>query len=282
MCRLFGFRSIINSQVHESLIKAENALQTQSNRHPDGWGVAYYIDDSPHLIRSNLAAIEDSLFAKVSGVVSSDTVLAHLRKATHGSCNILNTHPFQYGRWTFAHNGNIKDFEKVREKIEEKINPELKRFVLGETDSEILFYFLLSYFKEHGVLADTDFSVDLQVRLIRQALQDLMEIVGEYSKEDDAGDTENYFTFIITNGHSMIAHQGGKHLYYSTYKVKCKDRDICSSFSPNCEAESLDGKVNHAIFSSEPLHGENVWIGMAPGEMIGIDQHMQLRIFKKI
>ena len=41
MCRLFGFRSVIPSQVHQSLVGAENALMLQSDRHPDGWGVAW-------------------------------------------------------------------------------------------------------------------------------------------------------------------------------------------------------------------------------------------------
>ena len=52
MCRLFGFRSVIPSQVHRSLLSADNALGTQSSQHPDGWGVAFYVDGSPHLTKS--------------------------------------------------------------------------------------------------------------------------------------------------------------------------------------------------------------------------------------
>ena len=81
MCRLFGFRSVIPSQVHRSLLSAENALVWQSERHPDGWGVAYFVGGIPHLIKSAETAIQDSLFRRVSGIVSSHTVVAHLRKA---------------------------------------------------------------------------------------------------------------------------------------------------------------------------------------------------------
>ena len=84
MCRLFGFRSIIESKVHSSLMNAENALGIQSVDHPDGWGVAYYIGYSPHLIKADRPAIECEIFKKVSGVVSSHTVLAHIRKSTIG------------------------------------------------------------------------------------------------------------------------------------------------------------------------------------------------------
>ena len=74
MCRLFGFRSVIQSQVHRSLVSADNALLLQSSDHPDGWGVAYYQEGSPHLIKSASTAIDDHLFRRVSGIVSSQTV----------------------------------------------------------------------------------------------------------------------------------------------------------------------------------------------------------------
>ena len=69
MCRMFGFRSVIPSQVHRSLLIADNALGLQSAQHPDGWGVAHYIDGAPHVIRSSETALSDQLFHRVSGVV---------------------------------------------------------------------------------------------------------------------------------------------------------------------------------------------------------------------
>src|SRR5688572_18576738 len=114
MCRLFGFRSVIPSKVHRSLVEVDNALCTQSRRHPDGWGVAYYIDGSPHVVKSSSTALNDHLFQRVGGIVSSETVVAHVRKATVGTQSILNSHPFQYGRWVFAHNGDVPLFEDVR------------------------------------------------------------------------------------------------------------------------------------------------------------------------
>ena len=56
MCRLFGFRSVIQSQVHRTLMDADNALGTQSTEHRDGWGVAYYVDGAPHITRSPTTA----------------------------------------------------------------------------------------------------------------------------------------------------------------------------------------------------------------------------------
>ncbi len=139
MCRIFGFRSVMQSQVHRSLVSADNAFMRQSERHPDGWGVAYYVAQAPHVVKGASAAFGDQLFKHVSGIVTSETVLAHLRKATQGELSTINTHPFQYGHWVFAHNGNIAGFAEIRDVLLAKIPPVLRRFILGTTDSEVLF-----------------------------------------------------------------------------------------------------------------------------------------------
>ncbi len=108
----------MQSGVHRSLVSADNALVLQSERHPDGWGVAYYVAGAPHVVKSAAAAVSDHLFRHVSGVVTSETVLAHIRKATQGDLSTINTHPFQYGTWVFAHNGNIKGFAAVRDALD--------------------------------------------------------------------------------------------------------------------------------------------------------------------
>jgi len=148
MCRLFGFRSVIQSQVHRSLLAADNALAVQSRMHSDGWGVAYYVADAPHVIKSVQPAIEDHIFERVSGIVASQTVLAHLRKATTGDVNILNSHPFQHGLWTFAHNGQVSNFDALKGTLRDEVAPNLRRYILGDTDSETLFYLFLTHLSQ--------------------------------------------------------------------------------------------------------------------------------------
>jgi glutamine amidotransferase len=43
-----------------------------------------------------------------------------------------------------------------------------------------------------------------------------------------------------------------------------------------CEAPSVSGVVNHFIVSSEPLQGENVWLPLEPGDIVGVDSRMQI------
>lgn len=278
MCRLFGFRSVIQSQVHSSLVHAENALQGQSELHPDGWGVAYYQAGAPHVIKSKESALDDHLFKRVSGIVSSQTVIAHIRRATQGNHTILNAHPFQFGQWIFAHNGNIKDFDKHRDTLISMIDPGLQRFILGDTDSEVLFYLLLTNLSTKTDLA----AINPEYSLIKEAcvttLKDIQVLVGDFYHSEGKGSLETYLTFILTNGHSMLAHQGGQRLHWSTWKNKCSERDTCPSFAPACENKTEDGFVNHLIFTSEPLQGENIWNEMELGQMIGVDGRMRLQL----
>lgn len=269
MCRLFGFRSVIPSQMHRSLIAAENALGRQSERHPDGWGVAYYVDGAPHVTRSPTHALGDALFHRVSGVVSSETVLAHVRKATQGGHTVLNCHPFQYGRWVFAHNGDVPELAKHRGALMDEVSPRLRRFVLGETDSEIIFFMLLSRLEALGPLA--------QPRDAGEVMAALGATVRDVDRIAVATpEAPNKLTIIVTDGTTMAAHQGGKELYYSTYKGRCSDRETCASLAPHCEAPTTTGAVNHLVFSSEPLHGENVWLPLAEGDLVGVDRRMKL------
>ncbi len=266
MCRLFGFRSVIPSQVHRSLLAAENALGVQSNQHPDGWGVAFYVDGAPHVTRSPTTALGDQIFHRLSGVVSSQTVLAHVRKATQGGHSVLNCHPFQYGRWVFAHNGDITNFAQRRDALLGEVAPGLRRFILGETDSEVLFYLFLSGLQRSAPLAHAH-----SLENVMAALANTVRLVRSVC---DEGESRAILTLMVTDGEVLAATHGGRELYFSTYKHRCSDRDRCPNLSAVCEAPSTTGQVNHFIVSSEPLQGENVWHELAAGDIVGIDRAM--------
>lgn len=271
MCRLFGFRSVIPSRVHRSLLAAENALGVQSAAHPDGWGVAFYVDGAPHVTRSPLTAVGDALFHRLSGAVSSQTVLAHVRRATRGERTVFNCHPFQYGRWVFAHNGDIPMFEACREALATEIAPSLRRFVLGETDSELLFFVFLSKLAEVAPLGER-VALDQALAAMRNTVLRVRALCDGPTPE-----LRSTLTLMATDGEVLLATQGGKELFLSTYKTRCGERDVCPSFSVSCENPSPTGVVNHFILSSEPLHGENVWTRLEHGEMVGVDATMTPR-----
>lgn len=283
MCRLFGFRSIIPSQVHRSLVSAENALVWQSKKHSDGWGVGYFVQGFPHVIKSASTAMEDALFRRVSGIVASHTVVAHLRLATKGHNSLINSHPFQYGNWVFAHNGDIPEFGELRGELTARVPPVLRRFILGDTDSEVFFYLLLGHLTRRlgaldHALHQRNTPIEAVFEATRDAVREVEEVTGLDCYDPQDADRKLLLSFVLTNGELLIAHQGGKDLLYSTHKVCCPERDSCPSFGASCEAAATEGPVNHLVISSEELHGENVWTALTPGQMIGVDARMGLHI----
>ena len=145
------------------------------------------------------------------------------------------------------------------------INPHLRRFILGDTDSEVIFYLFLSELSRHGPLGRRH-GIETVMDAMEETVRQIREIADVPGLEKNA-----LLTLLATNGTTMVATQGGKDLYWSTYKNRCADRDSCSYFAAECEAPSETGFINHLIFSSEPLSGENVWVPMVPGETIGVD-----------
>jgi predicted glutamine amidotransferase len=275
MCRIFGFRSVLIGKVHTSLATAENALAVQSDRNPDGWGVAYYVDDSPHLIKSPNTAITDDLFKKISEIVTSQTVLAHVRKATSGGLNLLNTHPFQYGKWAFAHNGNIRNFQQHRAQLITLIHPKLRNYIMGETDSEYLFYIFLSSILNVQKLSGPILELKIVVNQIENAIQEIINIIGPLNHHEKDTPQDNYLTFILSDGKMLVGMQGGQPLHYSTHKTKCPERDECGFFNSSCEQKSqINQEINHLILSSEPLQGQNVWQSMKLGDLVAVDEKM--------
>ncbi|MCB0411672.1 MAG: class II glutamine amidotransferase [Bdellovibrionales bacterium] len=274
MCRIFGFRSILQSGVHKSLIDADNSLLHQSERHPDGWGVAFYHLGNPHVVKLDQQARQCKIFEKISGVVSSNTLITHIRKSTVGSIGPLNTHPFQFGPWTFAHNGNLKDFDFYRDRLKEKIDPDLQTFILGETDSEYIFFLLLSLLRKYSKLEDWNSTLQIS-QILEEWVATITQFAGPLTNSKGDYD-QNYLTFVLTNGQVMVAFQGGQSLFYSTHKNRCSERSTCSHFHRICEVAAQNSeKVHHLLVSSEQIKNENIWTALQFGEFVMVDRGMQ-------
>src|SRR6266542_3358265 len=148
MCRLLGAVASEEAQFRLTLREAPRSLAILSREHRDGWGIAVHNQPSGwSLQRGMLCAHEDEEFHEVAAGSRGELLVAHVRKRTVGSVSLENTHPFQRGGWVFAHNGTIEDIEWLRAHT----SPEQLAASRGETDSELLFSFLLSRFDEAKV-----------------------------------------------------------------------------------------------------------------------------------
>ena len=275
MCRLFGFRSAVPSKAHRSLVIAENALGAQSRLHPDGWGIGWFEDEEAYVIKSANAAHACDRFQRASTVLTSQTFLVHVRRATVGVTDHLNAHPFRHGRWLFAHNGTLFEFDRLAPWLRERTLERFEPLILGDTDSERLFYFLLSRLVQAGVSRTGRDPSDaaLVASVVRQALLELDEAAVQL------GILRPIVNVLLTDGRIFIAHRAGMPLHISTQKHVCPDFATCTEPSKVCmlARRPADLPVNHLLVASEPIATEeNRWEPLADGSTLALDAAYRL------
>src|SRR5688500_9982861 len=104
MCRLFGAAASAPIDVSFELLRSDNSILRQSERHDSGWGSAYYsAGGEPDVRRFPEAAHADATFDEVTSG-RSRLIIVHVRRATIGDLTLDNTHPFERGPYTYCHN----------------------------------------------------------------------------------------------------------------------------------------------------------------------------------
>ncbi len=151
MCRLLGFVSSQPESFAQAVGENLNEFIHLSTVHCDGWGIATLDEKTAaaHVSRAPELAESSSLFTKTLQATNSDGALLHLRWATTGvPVSENNTHPFAHNGFTFIHNGAINPPSA----LEPEIAPKFKEFILGQSDSERYFYFLLTQIENLGLV----------------------------------------------------------------------------------------------------------------------------------
>jgi predicted glutamine amidotransferase len=115
-CRLRGITSasLPSDVVLNQLIYLPNSLKALGASNPNGWGLGFYTNAEPIVLRGQSAANTDPNFnLAASEVAGSGAIVAvgHVRRASSGLVNIPDPHPFERYKngkyWLFCHNGGI-------------------------------------------------------------------------------------------------------------------------------------------------------------------------------
>ena len=283
MCRLFAFRSNVPSRAHHSLVSAENAVSHQAEYHCDGWGIGYYLEEEPYLFRAAKGAAEDRRFQLLSESLRSSTFLVHVRRATVGDIDSLNSHPFRHGTWMFAHNGTIFDFDKIEDRLLAEVLPEFRPLIFGSTDSERYFYFLLSHMTRAGIPKSGRGEIDIDVAA--KAQQEALSKIFAWCQE--LGIDAPKANYILTNGTVMFARRAGLELYLSTQKQTCREVLQCQEEDKFClntvfpalkSVHHTPRACKHLLVASEPTGEENIWEEIPDGGLVSIDANLMLRL----
>ncbi len=198
MCRLLGIVSSEPTDFKIVLREAPLSMAALSKEHRDGWGIAVFDEDTRGwCVEKGVAcACEDARFHQLAVGSRGELLVAHIRQKTVGETSLENTHPFERGRWVFAHNGTVKDVEWLRRNSSRERLAE----ILGQTDSELLFAWVLTRLDEAGV-ADQPAS-DATDSALGAATRAAREKTGFGA-----------FNFLLSDGTTTYAHRLGRSLH---------------------------------------------------------------------
>uniref|UniRef100_A0A6C0K0K1 Glutamine amidotransferase type-2 domain-containing protein n=1 Tax=viral metagenome TaxID=1070528 RepID=A0A6C0K0K1_9ZZZZ len=156
MCRLFfsfrnkSIKTLLEEFLAQSVHKTKNTPNLNNHRdhinHTDGFGIAWKSVGATDwdVYKQPKLYTEDAHLDSILDTIPNNLVIAHIRKKTQGNVSMENTHPFHYDGQIFAQNGKIAHFEKHIELLRSYIQRSLLRKIVGETDTECLFFMFLS------------------------------------------------------------------------------------------------------------------------------------------
>lgn len=275
MCRLYGLLANEETKVECSLVHAQNALMLQSRSdlrgksHSDGWGIGFYHNSKPELERRATPAFEDIHFSTTAERIFSHAVVAHVRKGTIGGPLPANTHPFSYGHWTFAHNGTATAFDRLGDRMIQETDPTLQCLRRGETDSEQIFYWLLSRLSQAGISLD---ECCPNLELLAQVVAESIDTLAQRSHEAGA-EKPAKLNFLMTDGVIMLASRWKNSLFH-VLREGIHDCEICGI--PHVHHQS--GVEYRAVaIASEPISHEE-WQEIPDRHILAVDQDIKPKL----
>jgi predicted glutamine amidotransferase len=282
MCRLVG---IVASEVTEFglvLKEAPRSLARLSHQHPDGWGVAAHgtgtTESSPpsseawmvrgaqqdtwregewRVHKGTERAADCRRFQKIASRSAGTVLIAHVRQKTVGSTRLENTHPFMQSGWVFAHNGTIDDQAFVRANTSAARLAEVR----GDTDSELLFAYLLTQLDTVGLarVGPTPCARDEATRVLADATEALR------ARKVGA------FNFLLSDGASCFVHRFGRTLFLLERTPNDPSMIRPAVPNPTTNVTKWLPRRQAVLVASEKLTDEP-WRELAEGTLLRIDR----------
>ena len=140
---------------HSLIDQSLSASRSKSTTNGDGFGVGWYTQRvTPGLYKSVRPAWNDANLRDLAHHVESPMFVAHVRATTGTAVQRSNCHPFRHGRCLFVHNGQIREFDRIKRELAMAVSPALYPAIMGSTDSELLFFLALGFgLESHPLIA---------------------------------------------------------------------------------------------------------------------------------
>lgn len=240
------------------MVQSRRDLQGFDNA--DGWGIATWSEDGVRIRRDASPAHISEDFRAAAQETEAATILAHVRRATVGAMVPENTHPFEWGKWAFVHNGTVPYFDELRPRMLETMTPGHRAAIRGSTDSEHIFHMLL-----------TVHEADPELPLLT-ALEGTLRRVARWCN-DMGPATRLGLNVLLTDGRRMVGSRWQRTLSY-LLRERLADCEVCGLRHARCEPPEAYRAV---VIASEPTTQE-LWHEVPERSVYEVTDDFRLRI----
>ncbi|KAK4697887.1 glutamine amidotransferase, partial [Phenoliferia sp. Uapishka_3] len=268
----------------------------------DGFGVAWYTKSAsefdaaatasyirPCLYKTVRPPLNDLNFRSIAENVSSTCIVAHVRAATGRTpVSELNSHPFVFGRFTFAQNGTVACFFEIKTSLLGLISAAARRNILGTSDTEHVAALFFTQLDHDGPWTKTYQLEEMKAALKKTVdiLRSLVESIGRPRNEC------SFLNFVVTDGEQMLASRYAypvgtepPSLYYSskagpTINRKYEDDPDGPLLAPEDQPTKRNSDYKkHVIIASEPstYHMED-WTLIPANSLLAVGKDLQVTL----
>ncbi len=266
MCRMLG--AICNDEdlLSCAIEEVKDSLRCEDGETHDGIGVGFYSQDDALLTKKPSAKVAEIDFVSLVEGIVSNVLMVHIRKATVGVWKDINTHPFRFRKWLFAHVGHLPQLEKNKEALLADMPPFLARDIKGDTDSELAFHVFLNVIFKHGKIND----LSMEVGLLDEYLRETVAIINQQHEEAKRPE----LAILVTNGEVMSAASQGIAMHYSLREgiLEC----------PRCEKSDqqkhIHGRFKGVMVGAAMSNPGHQWREVADGSLLHISKDLELKV----
>ncbi|KAM0745768.1 glutamine amidotransferase class-II [Meredithblackwellia eburnea MCA 4105] len=328
MCRWFSYLSEEEVLLADPLLKPKHSIVKQISAHwlpdihveymatddgspnifsnVDGFGVAWYTKSAcefdpasspglrPCLYKTVRPPLNDRNLLSIAENVSSTCIVAHVRAATGlAPVNEQNSHPYVFGRFTFAHNGTVACFFDIKPALLGLLSPAARRNILGTTDTEHAAALFFTHLDPAGPWTKS-YSLEELKAAFQKTFQTLHDLIESVKRQDGEHSSLN---FIVTDGEQMLASRYAypigtepPSLYYSQkagpalnskFEDAADPEDAACDPVLGCEPRRKEEYKKHVIIASEPTtYRVDDWHLIEANSMLAVGKDLEVVISK--
>jgi glutamine amidotransferase len=177
------------------------------NVEPEAYGLGYYQAGEPLIERQPTRRTGYDVYS-LAEHLESEVMVTQARGPGYLAKD-ENTPPYRFRRFLFAHSGGIEEWSRVRPLLHRALPDFWQGQIRGDTDSELLFMFVLRRLRERGHLEDADVPAAALGRALREGTADVEKILRESEVT-----RQSPLSCLLTDGRSLAAMRIGSALSY--------------------------------------------------------------------